>query len=337
MAITIRQIAERAGVSTATVSNVIHGKIHKVSSDTVRRVRRIMDEMGYQQEIGNRVSRDTKLVAVLIHYNYWFENSVLADPFYGVVTGSMEEALRRHDTGMLLYASRNIEEILLALRKWDVDGMIAVSFSCEDCGKLYHLMRKPMISIDATGEIPNPVPNIGLDDEGGGFLMLQHLLELGYEHIYMAGGANDGIDHRRWIGAKQIRSTSLFLERRAKLEFLPLGFSRDVRENRYREIVRQVPFKRKTAFFFTADSLAMEAMGIFAAWGIRIPQDAGVAGFDNSFNAVHFSIPPLTTIHQDIREKGRIAVEELVSALQNPDYIPRSHILPVSLVKRQSV
>ena len=81
----------------------------------------------------------------------------------------------------------------------------------------------------------------------------------------------------------------------------------------------------------------MEAMGIFAEWGIRIPEDVGVAGFDNSFNAVHFSIPPLTTIHQDIREKGRIAVEELVSALQNPDYIPRSHILPVSLVKRQSV
>ncbi len=194
-----------------------------------------------------------------------------------------------------------------------------------------------MISIDATGERPCPVPNIGLDDEGGGFLMLRHLLELGYEHIYMAGGANDGIDHRRWIGAQRICGEPLFQERRARLEFVPLGRSREVRENRYREIVRQAPFRRKTAFFFTSDSLAMEAMGIFAKWGVRIPQDAGVAGFDNSFNAVHFSIPPLTTIHQDIREKGRIAVEELIRVFRDPAYVPQSVNLPVSLVKRRSV
>lgn len=337
--VTIRQIAERAGVSAATVSNVIHGKMHKVSPGTVERVRKLMDEMGYQREPGSRIvrGRGARLVAVLIHYNCYFENSVLADPFYGVVTGSMEAALRRHGAGMLLCASGDIEEIFRSMRNWDVDGMITVSFSCGECGKLANLIRKPVISIDVNDAGTCPVPNIGLDDEGGGLLMLQHLLELGYEDVYVAGGANDGIDHRRWLGARRIIGAPLFAERRARLEFLPLGLSREIRENRYREIVRQVPFRRRTAFFFCGDALAMEAMRFFAEGGVRIPGDLGVAGFDDSFNAVNFSIPRLTTIHQDIGEKGRIAVEELMAALEDPAYVPQSRVLPVSLMKRQSL
>ena len=339
--VTIREIAERAGVSTATVSNVLHGKTKRVSAATVERVRKLIEEMGYEQGGRRRADMEgsTRLVAVIIHYHQCFDDSVLSDPFYGMVTGSIEEELRKRGYYMILYASQDMEEIFRMLLMWEVSGVIAVSFSTADCGKLYNLFQKPVVSIDSYGK-PNevsPVPDVGLDDEGGGELMVRHLLELGYETIYMAGADDFGIDHLRWVGAQRARDSVEFAQGKRHLEFLPLGNSPRAREDRYREIIGQIPFRRKTAIFFTSDALAMEAMSFFAEWGVRIPEEIGVAGFDNSPEAVRFSIPRLTTVNQDFREKGRIAVQELVATIEDPDYRPRSHRLAVALVSRNSV
>lgn len=339
--VTIRQIAERAGVSTATVSNVIHGKVNKVSSGTIARIQQLVDEMGYVRERGQTVphSRGSRLVAVFIHFHRSFEDTVLSDPFYGVITGSIEEELRRRGCVMMLYTSQDVEDIIRMLTVWDVDGVIAISFSKADCEKIYNMFQKPMITIDAYGEEDEPfsIPNITLDDEQGGYLMASHLVELGYENILMAGIDDYGIDRCRWHGMQRACADTLFLKEKKKLSYIRLGDAAEVRKSRYREIAKQVPFKKKTAIFFSADSLAMEAICFWTEQGIRIPRDLGVAGFDNSSNAVHFSIPRLTTVHQDVRQKGVIAVEELVTALRDPEYRPKSHRLPVFLVSRESV
>ena len=339
--VTIKEIAQRAGVSTATVSNVIHGKSRHVSVETVKRIQALIDEMGYEREAGKRVrsSDNAKLVAIIIRYHQGFENSVLADPFYGVVTGSIEQELRSRGLYLMLYASSNMDDIFRMLMTWDVDGVIAVSFTKEDCQKLQSLIQKPMISIDAFGpdDLAAGIPDVGLEDETGGLLMTRHLLDLGYETIFVAGVSNTGIDNRRWSGAKQATNSEQFLNGKHKLEFIELGGTLDLREKCYQQITRHLPFRKKTAFFFTSDSLAMEAISYFAKRGITVPDSFGVAGFDDSINAVSFSIPPLTTIHQDVPMKARIAVEELVSAIRDPNYIPKSHKLPVTLISRKSV
>lgn len=340
--VTIRQIAERAGVSTATVSNVIHGKSGKVSAKTVARIQELIEEMGFVQEKRQGIvhSQGTRLVATIIHSHHVFDNSVLADPFYGVVVGSIENELREQNCYMLLYSADNVEDISKMLVNCDVDGVIALSCSKENCKKIHNLIRKPMVSVDAYGTLSpaeDTIPDVGLDDQEGGQLMTQHLLDLGYESIFMAGMDNYGIDHQRWVGAQKVCETLLFLERRCKLEFIELGHTLPERQVRYQEIAKQVPFKRRTAIFFTADALAMEAISYWAELGIRVPQDIGVAGFDNSINAISFSIPRLTTINQDIPQKGILAVRELVAALRDPSYRPVSHRLPVALVSRQSV
>lgn len=340
--VTIRQIAERAGVSTATVSNVIHGKSGKVSAKTVARIQELIEEMGFVQEKRQGIvqSLGTKLVATIIHSHHVFDNSVLADPFYGVVVGSIENELRKQNCYMLLYSADNVEDISRMLVNCDVDGVIALSCSKENCKKIHNLIRKPMVSIDAYGSLSpaeDAIPDVGLDDVEGGHLMTQHLLDLGYETIFMAGMDNYGIDHQRWVGAQKVCGTLMFLERKCKLEFIELGHTLPERQVRYQEIAKQTPFKRGTAIFFASDALAMEAISYWAELGIRVLQDIGVAGFDNSINAISFSIPRLTTINQDIPMKGILAVRELVAKLRDPSYRPVSHRLPVALVSRQSV
>lgn len=339
--VTIKQIAECAGVSTATVSNVIHGKAHKVSAETLKRIQKLMDEMGYVQEKRQGAIRceESKLVAAVIHCHHRFENTILADPFYSIIVGNIEEELRRQGCYMMLYVSPHVEEISRMLLTCEVDGVIALSCSKENCKKLQNMIRKPMVSVDAYGETDEPtaVPDVGLDDEEGGILMTRHLVDLGYETIFVAGMENMGIDRQRWLGAKRVSETPQFLEEKRKLEFIELGHTQRKRETRYREIAQQVPFKRKTAIFFTADALAMEAVSYWAEWGIVVPRDIGVAGFDNSINAISYSIPRLTTISQDVRMKAYIAVQELVATLRDPEYQPKSHKLPVTLMSRQSV
>ena len=82
---TIKEIAEKAGVSTTTVSNVIHGKTKKVSPATIQKIEALIKEVGYVQKRGLRVLNNEKsqLIAVVINYHKEFKDSILGDPFYG--------------------------------------------------------------------------------------------------------------------------------------------------------------------------------------------------------------------------------------------------------------
>ena len=339
--VTIKQIAERAGVSTATVSNVLHGKIKKVSPETVEKVRKLIDEMGYVQPMGLRVLRKShsQLVAVIINYHLAFENSVLSDPFYGMVIGVIQEELRKNGYYMMLYSAPDVDSIFKMVMTWNVDGVIAISFSDVNCEKLANMVQKPLISIDRYTSVKGTqvtAPNIGLDDRMGGYLMTNYLLEQGYESIYVCAYRNFGVDATRWQGALQADERS-HPRNENRLKMIELGSSLKEREKCYAQLIRQMPFRKRTALFFMSDCVAMEANSYLAESGIRVPADVGIAGFDDSSNAAKFSVPRLTTVHQDFRAKGKLAVGEMVRALQDPEYKMQSHILPVSLVIRNSV
>lgn len=338
--VTIKQIAERAGVSTATVSNVIHGKTKKVSPETVERVQHLIDEMGYVQRMGLRVLRNdsSQLVAVIINSHHAYHASILSDPFYGHTIGIIEEELRKKGYYMMFYSSPEIEEIFKMVMTWDVDGVIAISFPRSDCEKIRSMVQKPVVAIDAHGKPSEQslISNIGLNDAEGAHLMTRYLFDKGYEAVFVCGFSDFGIDHERWLGAQRVLLLPEYQGRGLRLQFIKLGTTQEEREAYHRQMLRQLPFSRRTAFFFTSDLLAMEANSFFAEQGVRIPDDFGIAGFDDTMGASKFCTPRLTTIRQDIAMKGKLAVRNLVAMLENPSVCPESLALPVSLVIRSS-
>ena len=172
---TIKEIAELAGVSTTTVSNVIHGKTKKVSPSTIKKVEQLIKELGYVQKMGLRVlnKENSQLIAVVINYHKDFKDSILGDPFYGKIIGFIEEYLQSHGYYMMLYSTKDIEKIFQMVMGWNVDGVIAISFSKRNCEKILQLVKKAIVSIDAYGDVEageeSHVVNIGLDDESGGY------------------------------------------------------------------------------------------------------------------------------------------------------------------------
>ncbi len=339
--VTIKQIAQRAGVSTATVSNVIHGKTKRVSPANVEKIQRLIDEMGYVQRMGFRVIQNgrSRLVAVIINYHKEFEETVLSDPFYGRAVGCIEHRLRELGYYMMFYSAEDMDDIFKVAMTWDVDGIIALTFSRADGEKLRSRIQRPVVSIDAHGERPehSRVTNIGLDDAQGGRLMVEHLLKKGYDQIFVCAPMDYGNDRVRWLGANEAWMQHPELTEGKKLRQVIMGVSQEEREACYRGIARQLRPGRKTALFFVSDYLAIEASSYLAGIGIRAPDDIGIAGYDDISFAGKFAVPRLTTIRQDIRGKAERAVDEIVAMIDDPEYPAREVTLPVSLVSRQSV
>lgn len=335
---TIKEIAELAGVSTTTVSNVIHGKTKKVSPSTIEKVEQLIKEVGYVQKMGLRVLNKEKsqLIAVVINYHKDFKDSILGDPFYGKIIGFIEEYVQSQGCYLMLYSTKDIEKIFQMVMGWNVDGVIAISFSKRNCEKIYQLIKKPIVSIDAYGDIDpgeeNHVVNIGLDDESGGYKMTKYLLECGYEHIKICAGRDNGVDHFRYVGAQRAMKESA--SEKQKLQFVALGMNEEERKSSYAWLVQRR--KPKTALFFLSDMYALEAINYLSDKDIHIPQDIGIAGYDD-ISYSKFSTPRLTTIKQDVEEKAKLAVEILLQQVDGKIIKERDIHLPVTLVKRKSV
>lgn len=336
--VTIKQIAEMAGVSTATVSNVLHGKTKRVSSANVEKIQRLIDELGYVQPSNRRVlSRSSaRLIAVVINYHKKYEEAILSDPFYGKAIGFIEQHLRAHGYYMMFYSAADMDDIFRMVMTWDVDGVITLTFPRSDCEKLFNMIHKPVVSIDAHGELPvqQHVTNVGLDDRMGGRLMAQHLLRRGYEDIYVCTTRDYGNDHSRWLGAKQAWDAGLYPH--SRLQLIEAGISQQEREDFYYALTERLHQRRRTAVFFVSDYMAIEAISYLTARGVRIPEQIGIAGYDDILYASRFIIPRLTTIHQDIQRKAERAVDEMISVLNDPAYTVKNVVLPVELVERKS-
>ena len=335
---TIKEIAELAGVSTTTVSNVIHGKTKKVSPSTIKKVEQLIKELGYVQKMGLRVlnKENSQLIAVVINYHKDFKDSILGDPFYGKIIGFIEEYLQSYGYYMMLYSTKDIEKIFQMVMGWNVDGVIAISFSKRNCEKIYQLVKKTIVSIDAYGDVEageeSHVVNVGLDDESGGYQMIKYLLDCGYEHIKVCAGRDSGVDHLRYVGAQKAMED--YSNDNQKMQFVALGMNKEKRRENYEWLLqRRQP---KTALFFVSDMYALEAINYFVDKNIQIPQEIGIAGFDDIIYS-EFSNPRLTTIRQDVEEKAKRAVEILLQQINGQVVGEMEMKLPVRLMKRKSV
>lgn len=335
---TIKEIAELAGVSTTTVSNVIHGKTKRVSPATIQKINKLIKELGYVQKMGLRVlnKESSQLIAVIINTHKDFKDSILGDPFYGKILGFIEEYVQKLGYYVMVYSTKDIEKIFQMVIGWNVDGVIAISFSKRNCEKIYQLIKKPIVSIDAYGEVEEgdtrQVLNIGLDDISGGYMMTKYLLKCGYEHIKVCAGRDSGVDHLRLLGAQK---AVLELARETqKLQFVPLGMNWTKRKENYAWLMqRRQP---KTVLFFLSDLYALEAISFFTRHGLHIPKEVGVAGYDD-ISFAQIAAPRLTTVHQDVEKKAQLAVEILMEKIRQEDSEREIDLkLPVTLMVRES-
>ncbi len=332
--IRIKDIAEKAGVSPTTVSNVIHGNHKKVSRQTVEKIEKLLEEMEYIPSMGATMLAKGKshIIGVLIGETLEKKYDTEGLPFNNVLIRSLESEIYKRNYYMLLHFTSSYEDGIQFITTWNVEGLITIGFTIKDNEKIQDRCKIPMISIDTYFK-EQKIPTVGLDDKKGGYLMAEHLIKLGHKKIAFLSINDSGVDHERWEGI--CLAYRKYLPNEEKIIHIPILDEKRKGEKYYENCLLELS-RECDALFFTSDYYAMDAIARLSDMGIQVPDDISVAGFDDSENAV-LCRPKLTTIHQNMPAKAILAVDKLFKLIDGQKNIPMSDILPVSLVIRDSV
>ena len=321
---TIRDVAERAGVSIATVSRVLNDRAD-VSVETRERVREVARSVGYSADPAARAlaTQRTRLVGVVVGDNAGHRDLSLV--FFGKVLAAISRRLAHAEYEALLQAidggvqHRFDAAILIGL---DGDDPLVAELSDRDI---------PLVGVDVRISGGRSA-FVGSDHADGVRLALAHLYALGHRRIaHLAGAANT------LAGADRIAAF------RRETDRLGLALSDEyVREgdfssaSGYRETcsVLALP-ERPTAIVAASDLMALAALQAIRDVGLEPATDVAIVGFDD-LEAAALAHPPLTTIRQDRQELGTVAAERAIERIEDPEASPPATVLPVELVARAS-
>lgn len=337
---TIKEIAKKLGISTTTVSNVIHGKNSEVSEDMIRKVQKALVEYRYVPNITarNLAQNQSKIIGVVMRANENKYDNALKDPFVGEFIGGIEKNIRNSGYFMMLYISEDINEIIQRISLWNVDGLILLGILGEEWKEIKKTYHKSTIFIDSyfDKEMKSLV-NIGLDDHRGAYEMGKYLISNGHKKIAFFTDNMFGVDRERFKGLKKAMEE----------EKLSLEIDRDVifhqldapKTERYYDTLC-MRCKEYTAIFCASDYYAVNLSNELAKRDIHVPEDISITGFDDNFLARMYR-PAITTVRQEPERKAELAVKNLLYMMREEvmekDYVQFSQLLPTELVIRNSV
>jgi LacI family repressor for deo operon, udp, cdd, tsx, nupC, and nupG len=327
---TIKDVAEAAGVSTATVSRALHG-LPRVSEATRRRVLAAAADLHYvaSPSAASLASGQTMAIGVVAPFvNRWF---------FAAVVHSAEELLRSAGYDLLLYSlGTDAQERRRAfsgnlLRK-RVDAVLVLGLQPDP---------DEVAALSAAG---GPVAIVGvavpgwasvrIDDVGAAHVAVRHLVELGHRHIAYIGGEPDDPLHSaapadRLTGYRaELQDSGLPLD--PTLEAVG-GFTVRGGMAAMHQLLRAP--RLPTAIFAASDEMAMGAAHTAQRAGLRVPEDISVIGIDDHEMSELFD---LTTVAQPVDAQGVLAAELILAALSEPARPVPTITVPTALVVRGS-
>ena len=334
MRVTLRDVAERAGVSPMTVSNVINGNRARVSPETIDRVRRIAAELGYVPSASARSlsARSSRLIGLLVPAAD--QDSLMISPHNVAMVGQIERELRRFGYHLLLRGIADQREAAEALRSWSLDGAILLGFLDEEIDRLTDETVGDVHVLAIDSYAGNPLTTgPRSDDFTGARLATRHLLDLGHRRIVFAGPAFTGVGvvHERFEGYRQAHADVGVACDGSLIETVNTTHA-DGRELGLALLDRH---PAATAVFATADILAIGIMRGLTESGARVPDDVSVVGFDD-LDLCEYVLPRLTTVAQDITAKATTAVRMLIESIERSARPGEPVTIAVSLVTRES-
>ena len=323
----ICDIAEELGLSTATVSNVIHGKTNKVSAETAERVTALLEEREYIPSMaGILLARNSsRILGLFVNDHPKYEGRTLDDFFIASSLNFLSAEIERSGQFMMVKKARRAEEIVQFASMWNMDGIVVIGFCEQDYALLRSRMRIPFAMYDGLCRAPQRFLNLTIDNFDGGRQVGQHFRALGHETVLCISDNDTGIDRDRILGFRRGFAPGSVMP-------LIVPMQKAERWAFYRQNLETL--RRATAVFAVSDAYAIDLMGFLSEQGIRVPEDISVAGFDNT-PVCEMLRPALTTVRQDGALRARLAVEKL-RELKEGRPVETEIMLPVSLVVRNS-
>jgi len=321
----ISDIAEELGLSTATVSNVIHGKTGKVSPETVRRVQETLEKRRYIPSMAGILlaQNDSRIIGVVMNDHEKYQGHLLEDPFIAASLNALAAEIDRCGLFMMVKATRDTADIIRFASMWNLEGMVLIGFCQEDYQLLRDQMHIPFVVYDGYLEDPRGICNLTLDNFDGGFQVGQYFRNLGYRKALCIADNNICMDRERWEG---------FSAGFGAADFWQIPMEREERQRFYEEHLEAL--EQYTAVFAVSDYYAVDLMQFLQSQGITVPGQVSVAGFDDT-PICRQVVPALTSVRQDSALRAQLALEKL-EAMKAGEESGSTLRLPVTLIKRDS-
>lgn len=325
----IVDIADELGVSTATVSNVIHGKTKKISDETVKRVQQLLEEREYVPSMAGILlaQNSSSIIGVIINDHPKYEKRLLEDPFISSAVNALSYEIDKAGYFMMIKSTVEISDIIQFASMWNLSGMVLIGFCEQDYKNIRERMRIPFVIYDGTLKGSEKIGNIVIDNFDGGYQVGKHFIDLGHQRILYLSDNEIFMDWQRYQGCKKAAE-----EGEAKVDFMLIPMQREERLLFYRENYRKL--REYTAIFAASDFYAIEIMQFLMEQGVNIPYEMSVAGFDDT-PICRQIVPNLTTVKQDCGLRAKTAISFL-QKLKDGESQGEEIVLPVNLVIRNS-
>lgn len=322
----IVDIAHELGVSTATVSNVIHGKTGKTSSQTVKRVQEKLAERGYIPNMAATLlaQNNSRIIGVVIKNHEKYEGRLLTDPFISASLNDLSDEIEGNGWFMMVKKAKDIMEAAKFASMWNMDGMVLLSFCADEYQRLRDNIRIPFVVYDGYFENRGRICNIQLDDRGGGRQVGQHFRQLGHKKVLCVADNRECMDLERYTGLCEGLGFPA--------DFMKIPMQKADRESFYRQHLAEL--QRHTAIFAVSDYYAVDLMGFLHRSGVKVPGEISVAGFDDG-DICRQVTPSLTSVRQDGRLRARAAAK-LLKRMRRESAYSEDILIPVELIPRES-
>lgn len=339
--VTIKQVAEEAGVSTQTISRVVNNR-PDVSPETRRRVKQAIEKLGYRPDTIARslIQGRTQTLGVIAYGLEYFGPSQ--------TLGGIDQEANKIGYSLRFSLLHRLDEASVRKHLWAmmshrVDGVI---WAVPDHGDgrewvMAEAAELPVPIVLLTTEARPGISTVAVDNLTGGRLATEHLLEQGYRRIGLITGPQYWWEARQrargWRMALQAAGVEVPEHLVAEGDWTAASGE----HNAY-HLFDQSP--APDALFVSNDQMALGVLRAAQQAGLRVPDDLGIVGFDDIPEAAYF-FPPLTTVRQQIFDLGRYAVKELQRRIELPrqrerdgevEVKPENLILPPKLIVRKS-
>ena len=352
---TVYDVAERAGVSIASVSRVLRSP-DSVKEQTRERVLEAVRHLGYVPSANARglAARRTNVIGLFFPGHDDVAGSdaqplaasggvtiVRDDPttepetnnfyFDEVLRGAEIEAWRRGFALMVAAGRGASREAIVNDIAGRVDGLAVLARTVPDELLAYVARRIPVVIL-AGAQRADDFDHVSASNGPGMRTLANYVLQEHGVHdvVYIAGPTDSPDDAERLTGFRDALADSGLAE--SGVRILRSDFTRD---GGRATAARILAARRPRAILCSNDETALGVLDVLEQRGIRVPEDVLVTGFDG-ITAGRHSRPRLTTVHQPMVELGRAAVHAITARLDDPTLEPQAFTLPVEVVLRES-
>lgn len=326
MTATIKDVAEQAGVSTATVSRVLANKEGYYSERTAQRVRQVATSLGYEKNISavELVTKKSQVIGVII-------SSVKTNFSNKIIDGIQDEALKHGLSVIMLYAGQNDpqlqERALKTLIERSVKGILVVAIQLTDQNlQLLQTSQIPYRFL-STAYNSDRLPSIASDDYQIGYQATRYLIEEGHRKIGLVA-----VDISEHIGQQRVAGYQTAMRQSAlpvKGDWIQTGmYTYDDGANAMKTFGQQ---PEVTAIIGASDLASIGVLNQAVQFNLKVPEQLAIISIDGTYLA-EIVRPQLTTVTQAFYEMGTLGMQMLIDQTQPV----KSLFTPIKIERRQS-